>query len=101
MKDDEKYWLSEFGLRRWQHKTLPYELQRSYYWKDDVLVLGNSTIGGGRKVYGFIPFSELENMKDYIFSELKFDIEDFEIIDNNYYRIKKLERIIKCDENKD
>jgi len=99
MIDDKKYWLSELGLRRWQHKTLPYELQRSYSWKNDVVLLGNSSIDGGRKIYGFIPFTKLEDMEDYDFSNLKFEFEDFEPIDDNYYRRKKLERIIKDDEN--
>ena len=94
MKDDKKYWLNEFGLRRWQHKTLPYELQREYYWDDRVSLLGNLQEGGGRPYHGQIYFTSLnELMITSTDGKLSFDISDFEIIDKRYERRKKLEQL--------
>ena len=96
MEDNKKYWLNEFGLRRWQHKTLPYELQREYYWVDHVSILGNSINGSGRKYYGSCPFSILNELKIISHKyDLSFSLDDFEIIDLRYERKKKLKKIMK------
>jgi len=95
MKDDKKYWLNEFGLRRWQHRTLPYELQREYHWVDKVSLLGNSKHGGGRPYHGQIYFTSLDELMITSYDgKLSFDIEEFEIIDKKYERRKKLEKIM-------
>ncbi len=95
MKDNKKYWLNEFGLRRWQHKTSPFELQRYYHWVDDVSLLGNSQ-NGGRLYHGDSNFSTLEELNiSSTDGKLSFDINDFEIIDKKYERRKKLEKIMK------
>jgi len=105
MEDDKKYWLNEFGLRRWQHKTLNYELQREYHWKDSISILKNSVPGGGRPYCGNISFSVFGELdfetsefcdikKKYVYGKT-LSPEDFEIIDKNYERRKKLENILK------
>ena len=101
MKDDKKYWLNEFGLRRWQHKTLPYELSRSYHWVDRVSLLENSKEGGGRPYLGQCTFSSLDELMITSHDgKLSFDIEDFEIVDKKYERRKKLEKLTKNEKNK-
>lgn len=96
MKDDKKYWLDEFGLRRWQHKTLPYELSRSYHWIDKVCLLENSNPSSGRPYIGECSFTSLESFSITTFKgELNLDLNDFEIIDKKYERRKKLEKIMK------
>ena len=96
MKDDKKYWLNEFGLRRWQHRTLPYELSRSYHWVDKVCLLGNSKPGGGRPYIGECSFISLEELSITTFNgELNLDLDDFEIIDIKDRRKEKLNKIGK------
>lgn len=97
MEDNKKYWLNEFGLRRWQHKTLPYELERQYHWFDTVSLLGNSTPSNpGRRYQGYCWFSTLEELNiNSIDGDITFTISDFEIIDKKYERRKKLLKLNK------
>lgn len=95
MIDNEKYWTNEFGMRYWQHKTLPYELMRSYHWVDNIALLSNNLPEGGRLYHCSLKFSELTNETELITKDgtiLKF--EDFEIL-QIYERRKKLERLLK------
>ena len=100
MEDNKKYWLNKFGLRRWQHKTLPYELSRSYHWVDRVSLLGNSK-KGGRPYLGECTFSSLDELSITTFKgELNLYLGDFEIIDIKYERRKKLKKLMKKKDNK-
>ena len=76
-------------------------MDRPYHWLDRVIIMKNSVPGGGRPCLGETKFS-LFQFKNHIikidhFKYGKFELrfEDFEIVDKNYYRRKKLENILK------
>ena len=92
MVDDKKYWHNKFGLRYWRHKTLPYELER--FSKDADIIFINVFENGERIYFNHMQYSQIKYINYYIIDGVKLRYEDFEPIDKNYYRRKKLERIM-------
>lgn len=43
--DDQKYWLNDYGLRRWRHRVKKeFNAERPYYWCDRVIIMQNRTV---------------------------------------------------------
>jgi len=87
-RDDQKYWLNEWGSRYWISKTIPYlYVHRPYYWCDIVSFIDESKIENG-----YIPRKYVKSMK---FSEFILQENDWIIMDIKYERKQKLEKLLQ------